>query len=252
MERGKISVRGLNLYYGGNHVLKNVSMEIKERKVTALIGPSGCGKSTFLKCINRMNDLAEHVRIEGKVLLDGEDIYDERVDVTLLRRRVGMVFQQPNPFPMSIYDNVAYGPRVHGMKHKEQLETRVEQALRRAALFDEVKDRLKKPALGLSGGQQQRLCIARALAVEPEVLLLDEPTSALDPVATGKIEDLMKNLRENYTLVIVTHNMQQAVRVADDTAFFLAGEVVESGSTDSLFRWPKDRRTMMYVTGHFG
>ncbi len=252
MDHTKISVRGLNLYYGGNQALKSVDMEIREKKVTALIGPSGCGKSTFLKCLNRMNDLAEHVRIEGKVLLDGEDIYDERVDVTCLRRRVGMVFQQPNPFPMSICDNVAYGPRLQGVKDKGQLEAKVEHALRGAAIFDEVKDRLKKPALGLSGGQQQRLCIARALAVEPEVLLLDEPTSALDPVSAGKIEELIKKLRENYTLVIVTHNMQQAARVSDHTAFFLAGEVVESGSTDSLFRWPKDRRTKMYVTGRFG
>ncbi|MCI9338311.1 MAG: phosphate ABC transporter ATP-binding protein [Lachnospiraceae bacterium] len=252
MERGKISVRDLRLYYNNNQALKNVNMEIKEKRVTALIGPSGCGKSTFLKCLNRMNDLAEHMRMEGEVLLDGEDIYDERVDVTVLRRRVGMVFQSPNPFPMSIYDNVAYGPRLHGMKKGERLEEIVEHSLRSAAIFEEVKDRLKKPALGLSGGQQQRLCIARALAVEPEVLLLDEPTSALDPVSTLKIEELMKSLRGNYTLVIVTHNMQQAARVADDTAFFLGGEVVESGSTDSLFCRPKDKRTEMYITGRFG
>lgn len=252
MERGKISVRDLRLYYNKNQALKNVNMEIKEKRVTALIGPSGCGKSTFLKCLNRMNDLAEHMRMEGEVLLDGEDIYDERVDVTVLRRRVGMVFQSPNPFPMSIYDNVAYGPRLHGMKKGERLEEIVEHSLRSAAIFEEVKDRLKKPALGLSGGQQQRLCIARALAVEPEVLLLDEPTSALDPVSTLKIEELMKSLRGSYTLVIVTHNMQQAARVADDTAFFLGGEVVESGSTDSLFCRPKDKRTEMYITGRFG
>ena len=252
MERSKISVSGLNLFYGGKQALKGVSLEIREREIMALIGPSGCGKSTFLRCLNRMNDLAEQVRIEGKVLLDGEDIYDARVDVTLLRRRVGMVFQQPNPFPMSIYDNVAYGPRLQGVRDKGQLEGIVEQALRGAAIFDEVKDRLKKPALGLSGGQQQRLCMARALAVEPEVLLLDEPTSALDPVSTRSIEELMKSLRERMTMVIVTHNMQQAARVADDMAFFLGGEVVESGSADSLFRRPVDRRTKMYLTGRFG
>ena len=246
MERSKISVSGLNLFYGGKQALKGVSLEIREREIMALIGPSGCGKSTFLRCLNRMNDLAEQVRIEGKVLLDGE------VYVTLLRRRVGMVFQQPNPFPMSIYDNVAYGPRLQGVRDKGQLEGIVEQALRGAAIFDEVKDRLKKPALGLSGGQQQRLCMARALAVEPEVLLLDEPTSALDPVSTRSIEELMKSLRERMTMVIVTHNMQQAARVADDMAFFLGGEVVESGSADSLFRGPVDRRTKMYLTGRFG
>ncbi len=252
MEGSKISVRGLNLYYGGNQALKDVDLEIRENRITALIGPSGCGKSTFLRCLNRMNDLAEQVRIEGRILLDGEDIYDEQVDVTLLRRRVGMVFQSPNPFPMSIYDNVAYGPRLQGIRDKGQLGGIVERALRGAAIFDEVKDRLKKPALGLSGGQQQRLCIARALAVEPEVLLLDEPTSALDPVSTRGIEELMKSLRESMTMVIVTHNMQQAARVADYTAFFLAGEVVESGGTDSLFRWPVDSRTRMYLTGQFG
>ncbi len=252
MEQSKISVKEWNLYYNGTHALKNVNMEIKEHRVTALIGPSGCGKSSFLKCLNRMNDLAEHVRMGGKILLDGEDIYDQRVDVTFLRRRVGMVFQSPNPFPMSIYDNVAYGPRLQGLRKGEKLGAVVEQALRGAAIFEEVKDRLKEPALGLSGGQQQRLCIARALAVEPEVLLLDEPTSALDPISTLKIEELMKNLRKNYTLVIVTHNMQQAARVADDTTFFLGGEVVESGSTDSLFCRPRDKRTEMYVTGRFG
>lgn len=251
MERGKISVRGLNLFYGGKQALKDVGLEIKEKRVTALIGPSGCGKSTFLRCLNRMNDLAEHVRVEGKVLLDGEDIYDERVDVTLLRKRVGMVFQSPNPFPMTIFDNVAYGPRLHGMRDKGKLEERVEEALRGAAIFDEVKDRLKKSALGLSGGQQQRLCIARALAVEPEVLLLDEPTSALDPVSTLKIEELIMGLREHMTAVIVTHNMQQAARVADYTAFFLEGELVESGRADSLFGWPVDRRTKLYLTGRF-
>ena len=252
MVQGKISVRGLKLFYSGNQALKNIDMEIGENRVTALIGPSGCGKSTFLKCLNRMNDLVEHVRMEGKVLLDGEDIYDERVDVTLLRRRVGMVFQSPNPFPMSIFDKVAYGPRLQGMKKREELEEIVERSLRSASIFEEVKDRLKKTALGLSGGQQQRLCIARALAVEPEVLLLDEPTSALDPVSTLKIEELLKRLRGSYTLVIVTHNMQQAARVADDTAFFLGGEIVESGSTDSLFCRPRDKRTELYITGRFG
>lgn len=252
MKGSKISVNRLNLYYGKKHALKDIDLEIRCHAVTALIGPSGCGKSTFLRCLNRMNDLVEGAHIQGRVLLDGEDIYDEQVDVTRLRRRVGMVFQSPNPFPSSIYENVSYGPRLHGVKKRERLEEIVAHALKQAALWDEVKDRLKKPALGLSGGQQQRLCIARALAVEPEVLLMDEPTSALDPVATLKIEELIKSLRKDYTLVIVTHNMQQAVRVADDTAFFLAGEVVESGSTDSLFRWPADRRTKMYITGRFG
>lgn len=252
MEQGKISVKGLNVYYNGNPALKNVNIEIKEKRVMALIGPSGCGKSSFLKCLNRMNDLTEHVRVEGKVLLDGEDIYDERVDVTVLRKRVGMVFQQPNPFPMSIYDNVAYGPRLHGVKNKTKIDEIVEHALQNAAIFHEVKDRLKKSALGLSGGQQQRLCIARALAVEPEVLLLDEPTSALDPVSTLKIEELMKSLQKSYTLVMVTHNMQQAARISDDTAFFLGGEVVESGTTDSLFCRPKKKQTEMYIAGRFG
>lgn len=252
MKRSKISVVDLGVSYGEHPVLKKVSLEIRENAVTALIGPSGCGKSTFLKCLNRMNDLAEDVRIHGKVLLDGEDIYDERVDVTRLRRRVGMVFQSPTPFPMSIFENVAYGLRLHGVKRREQLEATVEQALRAAAIFDEVKDRLNKNALGLSGGQQQRLCIARALAVGPEVLLMDEATSALDPASTLKIEELMKALREKYTLVIVTHNMQQAARVADDTAFFLGGEIVESGSTDSLFCRPRDKRTESYITGRFG
>lgn len=252
MRDSKISVKKLSLSYGEHPLLRQVSLEIRENAVTALIGPSGCGKSTFLKCLNRMNDLVEGIRIQGQVLLDGEDIYDERVDVTSLRRRVGMVFQSPAPFPMSIFDNVAYGPRLHGMRNRGQLEETVERALRDAAIFDEVKDRLKKPALGLSGGQQQRLCIARTLAVEPEVLLLDEATSALDPISTLKIEELMKDLRKNYTLIIVTHNMQQAARVADDTAFFLEGEVVESGSTDSLFCRPRDRRTENYLAGRFG
>lgn len=252
MKESKISVEKLNLYYGTNHALKDVDMEIKNHAVTAFIGPSGCGKSTFLKCINRMNDLVENVRIEGKVLLDGEDIYDRRVDTTLLRKKVGMVFQQPNPFPMSIYDNVAYGLRLHGVNGRQKLDGIVEEALRGAAIFDEVKDRLHKSALGLSGGQQQRLCIARALAVEPEVLLMDEPTSALDPVSTLKIEELMEGLKRKYTVVIVTHNMQQAARVSDDTAFFLVGEVVEFGETKTIFSRPKDKRTEDYITGRFG
>ena len=252
MDKSKISVENLNLHYGTNHALKDVSMEIRNHAVTAFIGPSGCGKSTFLKCINRMNDLVENVRIEGKVLLDGEDIYDKRVGPTLLRKKVGMVFQQPNPFPMSIYDNVAYGPRLHGVGNRQKLDAIVEEALRGAAIFDEVKDRLHKSALGLSGGQQQRLCIARALAVEPEVLLMDEPTSALDPVSTLKIEELMEGLKKKYTVVIVTHNMQQAARVSDDTAFFLVGEVVEFGETKTIFSRPKDKRTEDYITGRFG
>ena len=252
MEKSKISVKNLNLHYGENHALKDVSMEIKDHAITAFIGPSGCGKSTFLKCLNRMNDLVDNVRIEGQVLLDGEDIYDKRVDTTLLRKKVGMVFQQPNPFPMSIYDNVAYGPRLHGIKQKSKLDEIVENALRGAAIFDEVKDRLRKSALGLSGGQQQRLCIARALAVEPEVLLMDEPTSALDPISTLKIEELMESLKKKYTVAIVTHNMQQAARVSDDTAFFLVGEVVEFNSTQNIFSRPKDKRTEDYITGRFG
>ncbi len=252
MEKSKISVKNLNLHYGENHALKDVSMEIKDHAITAFIGPSGCGKSTFLKCLNRMNDLVDNVRIEGQVLLDGEDIYDKRVDTTLLRKKVGMVFQQPNPFPMSIYDNVAYGPRLHGIKQKSRLDDIVENALRGAAIFDEVKDRLRKSALGLSGGQQQRLCIARALAVEPEVLLMDEPTSALDPISTLKIEELMESLKKKYTVAIVTHNMQQAARVSDDTAFFLVGEVVEFNSTQNIFSRPKDKRTEDYITGRFG
>ena len=252
MEKSKISVKNLNLHYGENHALKDVSMEIKDHAITAFIGPSGCGKSTFLKCLNRMNDLVDNVRIEGQVLLDGEDIYDKRVDTTLLRKKVGMVFQQPNPFPMSIYDNVAYGPRLHGIKQKSKLDDSVENALRGAAIFDEVKDRLRKSALGLSGGQQQRLCIARALAVEPEVLLMDEPTSALDPISTLKIEELMESLKKKYTVAIVTHNMQQAARVSDDTAFFLVGEVVEFNSTQNIFSRPKDKRTEDYITGRFG
>lgn len=248
----KISVTNLNLYYGQNHALKSVSMDIPERKITAFIGPSGCGKSTFLKTLNRMNDLVENCRIEGEILLDGEDIYSPKVDTTLLRKKVGMVFQQPNPFPMSIYDNVAYGPRIHGIKDKRTLDEIVETSLRGAAIFDEVKDRLKKSALGLSGGQQQRLCIARALAVRPEVTLMDEPTSALDPISTLKIEDLMEDLKKQYTVAIVTHNMQQAARIADYTAFFLVGEMVETGATSDLFSRPKDKRTEDYITGRFG
>lgn len=248
----KISVNKLNLYYGDNHALKDVSMDIKKNAITAFIGPSGCGKSTFLKTLNRMNDLIDNVRIEGEVKLDGEDIYGKNVDTTILRKKVGMVFQQPNPFPMSIYDNIAYGPRVHGIKSKAKLDQIVEESLRGAAIFDEVKDRLKKSALGLSGGQQQRICIARALAVEPEVLLMDEPTSALDPISTLKIEELMEELKKKYTVVVVTHNMQQAVRVSDDTAFFLVGEMVEFGDTKTVFAYPQDKRTEDYITGRFG
>ncbi len=248
----KLSIAKLNLYYGENHALKDVDMDIKEKAITAFIGPSGCGKSTFIKTLNRMNDLVENVRIEGEIKLDGENIYDPRVDTTLLRKKIGMVFQQPNPFPMSIYDNVAYGPRIHGIKAKDQLDQIVEESLKGAAIFDEVKDRLKKSALGLSGGQQQRLCIARALAVKPEVLLMDEPTSALDPISTLKIEDLMQDLKKTYTVAIVTHNMQQAARISDYTAFFLLGEVVEFDAADIIFSHPKDKRTEDYITGRFG
>lgn len=248
----KIATDSLDLYYGTNHALKNVSMELYTNKITAFIGPSGCGKSTFLKTLNRMNDLVPNVKIEGEVLLDNENIYDQRVDTTLLRKKVGMVFQQPNPFPMSIYDNVAYGPRIHGIHNKSELDDIVEKSLKGAALWDEVSDRLKKSALGLSGGQQQRLCIARALAVEPEVLLMDEPTSALDPISTSKIEDLAMELKKDYTIVMVTHNMQQAVRVSDNTAFFLLGEVVEYNDTEKLFSIPADKRTEDYITGRFG
>ncbi|MGC6176627.1 phosphate ABC transporter ATP-binding protein PstB [Lacrimispora sp. 38-1] len=248
----KISSSHLNLYYGTNHALKDVNLELYTNKITAFIGPSGCGKSTYLKTLNRMNDLVPNVKIEGEVLLDGENIYDSRVDTTLLRKKIGMVFQQPNPFPMSIYDNVAYGPRIHGIKNKSELDDIVEKSLKGAALWEEVSGRLKKSALGLSGGQQQRLCIARALAVEPEVLLMDEPTSALDPISTLKIEDLMDELKEKYTVAIVTHNMQQATRIADHTAFFLVGEVVEYAPTTELFTAPKDSRTEDYITGRFG
>lgn len=248
----KIATRNLNLYYGENHALKNINLDLYENKITAFIGPSGCGKSTYLKTLNRMNDLVPGVKIDGTVLLDNEDIYDPQVDTTLLRKKIGMVFQQPNPFPMSIYDNVAYGPRIHGIKNKSQLDEIVESSLRGAALWDEVADRLKKSALGLSGGQQQRLCIARALAVEPEVLLMDEPTSALDPISTLKIEDLMEELKKKYTVVIVTHNMQQAARISDYTAFFLVGEVVEFAPANQMFSDPKDKRTEDYITGRFG
>ena len=252
MENTKISVSNLNLYYGENHALIDVNMDIKEKAITAFIGPSGCGKSTFLKTLNRMNDLVEGVRIEGTINIDGQDIYGKDVDTTLLRKNVGMVFQQPNPFPMSIYDNIAYGPRVHGIKDRKTLDKIVEDSLRGAAIWDEVKDRLKKSALSLSGGQQQRICIARALAVEPEILLMDEPTSALDPISTTKIEDLMEELKKKYTVVVVTHNMQQAVRVSDYTAFFLVGEMVEFGQTKQIFSYPNDKRTEDYITGRFG
>ena len=252
MANSKISVENLNLHYGENHALKDVNMEIADHAITAFIGPSGCGKSTFLSSLNRMNDLVDGCRVEGKVILDGEDIYDKRVDTTLLRKKVGMVFQQPNPFPMSIYDNIAYGPRLHGIKNKKELDEIVERSLQGAAIFEEVKDRLHKSALGLSGGQQQRLCIARALAVSPEVLLMDEPTSALDPISTLKIEELMETLKKKYTVVIVTHNMQQAARVSDDTAFFLVGEVIEKNATSEIFARPQDKRTEDYITGRFG
>ena len=251
-ETVKISAKDVNLFYGENHALKNINMDIKKNKVTALIGPSGCGKSTFLKSLNRMNDLVENVRITGEITLDNENIYGENVDTTLLRKKIGMVFQQPNPFPMSIYDNIAYGPRIHGIKSKAKLDEIVEESLRGAAIFDEVKDRLKKSALGLSGGQQQRLCIARALAVQPEVLLMDEPTSALDPISTLKVEELMEELKKKYTVVVVTHNMQQATRVSDETAFFLVGELIEFGKTEDIFSNPQNKKTEDYITGRFG
>uniref|UniRef100_UPI0022E852FE phosphate ABC transporter ATP-binding protein PstB n=1 Tax=Longibaculum muris TaxID=1796628 RepID=UPI0022E852FE len=248
----KIQARNLNLYYGEKHALKDVSLDIMENKITAFIGPSGCGKSTFLKTLNRMNDYVNNVKIEGEILLDDENIYDSRVDTTILRKKVGMVFQQPNPFPMSIYDNIAYGPRIHGIKNKKELDVIVEKSLKAAALYDEVADRLHSSALGLSGGQQQRLCIARCLAVEPEVILLDEPTSALDPISTLKIEELLMELKNKYTIAIVTHNMQQASRIADYTAFFLVGEMVEYGKTKDIFSLPQDKRTEDYITGRFG
>lgn len=247
-----ISVKDLCLWYGSTQALKNVNIDIEEKTITALIGPSGCGKSTFLKTLNRMNDLVPGVKITGEVNYRGSNIYSPAVDVNELRREVGMVFQKPNPFPMSIYDNVAYGPRTHGIRSKVKLDAIVEQSLRGAAIWDEVKDRLKKSALGLSGGQQQRLCIARALAVEPDVLLMDEPTSALDPISTSKIEELAMELKERYTIVIVTHNMQQAVRISDHTAFFLLGDLIEYGDTESMFEQPRDKRTEDYITGRFG
>ena len=248
----KIDVSNMDLYYGDFHALKNINLSIDVNEVTAFIGPSGCGKSTLLKSINRMNDLVPGCRITGEMLLDGENIYSGKMDVNGLRKRVGMVFQKPNPFPMSIYDNIAYGPRTHGVRSKAKLDEIVEQSLRQAAIWDEVKDRLKKSALGMSGGQQQRLCIARALAVQPEVLLMDEPTSALDPISTSKIEDLAVELKKDYTIVMVTHNMQQAARISDKTAFFLLGEVVEYGETEQIFSMPKDKRTEDYITGRFG
>ncbi len=247
-----IESRALNLYYGDNHALKDISIQIPANKITALIGPSGCGKSTFLKTLNRMNDLVPGVRIDGEVFYNGENIYGKDVDVTRLRRQIGMVFQKANPFPMSIYDNIAYGPRTHGVRGKAKLDDIVERSLRDAAIWDEVKDRLKKSALGLSGGQQQRLCIARALAVEPDILLMDESTSALDPISTSKIEELAMELKNRYTVVMVTHNMQQAVRVSDETAFFLLGELVEFGETERVFSHPQDKRTEDYITGRFG
>ena len=247
-----LSAQGLNLYYGPTHALKDVSIDIPEKKVTSLIGPSGCGKSTFLKTLDRMNDLVPGVRITGSVKYRGREVYDSSLDVTWLRKQIGMVFQKPNPFPMSIYDNIAYGPRTHGVKNKSKLDDIVENSLRGAAIGDEVKDRLKKSALGLSGGQQQRICIARALAVEPDILLMDEATSALDPISTSKIEDLIADLKQDYTIVIVTHNMQQATRISDQCAFFLLGELIEFGETTQLFSMPKDKRTEDYITGRFG
>ncbi len=248
----KITVENMNLHYGDFHALKNVTLNMGAKEITAFIGPSGCGKSTLLKSLNRMNDLVPGCKIDGKICLDGEDIYDKKMDVNQLRKRVGMVFQKPNPFPMSIYDNIAYGPRTHGVRNKAKLDEIVERSLRQAAIWDEVKDRLKKSALGISGGQQQRLCIARALAVEPEVLLMDEPTSALDPISTSKIEDLAMELKKDYTIIIVTHNMQQAARIADKTAFFLLGQMIEYGNTEKMFSMPEDPRTEDYITGRFG
>ena len=248
----KINIENLDLYYGDFHALHGISMAIEPNEITAFIGPSGCGKSTLLKSLNRMNDMVEGCKITGSISLDGQDIFGQDLDVNVLRKRVGMVFQKPNPFPMSVYDNVAYGPRIHGLKNKKQLDEIVERALKNAAIWDELKDRLKKSALGLSGGQQQRLCIARALACDPEVLLMDEPTSALDPISTSKIEDLVIELKKKYTVVIVTHNMQQAVRISDKTAFFLLGDLVEYGKTDEIFSNPKNKKTENYITGRFG
>lgn len=247
-----MSAQGLNLWYSNNQALYDVNMELPKNQITALIGPSGCGKSTFLKTLNHMNDLVEGIRIEGKILYDGQDIYDPQVDTTWLRKEVGMVFQKPNPFPMSVYDNIAYGPKLQGIRSKVRLDEIVEKSLRGAAIWDEVKDRLNKSALGLSGGQQQRLCIARALAVEPKVLLMDEPTSALDPISTSKIEELATELKKDYTIIMVTHNMQQAARISDRTAFFLLGKMIEYGETEQIFSMPKDKRTEDYITGRFG
>ena len=247
-----IEANKLNLWYGDHHALKDVSIQIPEKQITALIGPSGCGKSTFLKTLNRMNDLVDHVKITGEVKYEGQNIYDKAVDVTLLRKRIGMVFQKANPFPMSIYDNIAYGPRIHGIHSKIKLDEIVEKSLRGAAIWDEVKDRLKTSALGMSGGQQQRLCIARALAVEPDILLMDESTSALDPISTGKIEELCQELKKKYTVIMVTHTMQQAVRISDYCAFFLLGEMAEFGKSETIFSMPKDKRTEDYITGRFG
>lgn len=248
----KITVRDLKLFYGDLQALIDINLDITEKRVSALIGPSGCGKSTFLRTVNRMNDLIEGVRVEGQILLDGKDLYQPDVDVVALRKKVGMVFQRPNPFPMTVYDNIAYGPRIHGQKDRRKLDEIIERSLKAAALWEEVKDRLHKNALGLSGGQQQRLCIARLLAVEPEVVLMDEPTSALDPISTLKVEELIRELKSNYTIVIVTHNMQQAARVSDSTAFFLNGELVEYGDTELIFTRPRDKRTEDYITGRFG
>ena len=248
----KIKIENMDLFYGNFHALKNINLDIEANKITAFIGPSGCGKSTLLKSLNRMNDMVEGCRITGKIILDGEEIFNRKMDVNQLRKKVGMVFQKPNPFPMSIYDNIAYGPRTHRIKKKSELDEIVEQSLRNAAIWDEMKDNLKKSALALSGGQQQRLCIARALAVQPDVLLMDEPTSALDPISTSKIEDCVMQLKEKYTIVIVTHNMQQAVRISDKTVFFLLGEIIESGNTEQIFSMPKNQKTEDYITGRFG
>ena len=248
----KIKIEKLDLFYGNFHALKNINLNIEQNRITAFIGPSGCGKSTLLKSFNRMNDMVEGCRITGKILLDGDDIFDRKMDVNTLRKKVGMVFQKPNPFPMSIYDNIAYGPRTHGIRKKSELDEIVEQSLRNAAIWEEMKDNLKKSALALSGGQQQRLCIARALAVQPDVLLMDEPTSALDPISTSKIEDCVMQLKDKYTIVIVTHNMQQAVRISDKTVFFLLGEIIEEGITEQIFSMPKNQKTEDYITGRFG